>query len=420
MHTGRGSALHTGIIADDLTSAADGGAPFAQAGHRVVVSLDLGAALTERDTDVAALDLDSRARGEEEAAALAAEAGRRLKGVSQLYKTMDSTLRGHVGVEVAAVLLASGRRTALVAPAFPAAGRVTLGGVQRVDGVPVHRTAFAQDPRHAVSESRVARLFDGACPGEVVELTETEMRDPSRVRHALAAARVVVADAATDADLDALVAGAWNCDGLLWVGSPGIAHALARACPTQRATVWANEPRACRPLVLVGSLHPASRAQAMVLAQDAGMQAVQLDPARAGSAFWKPEIERACSACRQVARSGGPILLQSAATAGPDASGLVASALANVVQRLVAEGTVDGLVATGGDTALAVVRALGASGLRLWHELEPGVPIGALVGPYPLPVITKAGGFGDAGTLVRLCGALRGSVLPASEERLYS
>jgi uncharacterized protein YgbK (DUF1537 family) len=59
---------------------------------------------------------------------------------------------------------------------------------------------------------------------------------------------------------------------------------------------------------------------------------------------------------------------------------------------------------TGGETAIAALRALGASGLRLTGELESGVAVGALVGgPFDgLAVVTKAGGFGDPDLLVRL------------------
>jgi 4-hydroxythreonine-4-phosphate dehydrogenase len=35
----------------------------------------------------------------------------------------------------------------------------------------------------------------------------------------------------------------------------------------------------------------------------------------------------------------------------------------------------------------------------LGDEVEPGVPMGVLVGPKPYPVVTKAGGFGGPETL---------------------
>ena len=58
---------------------------------------------------------------------------------------------------------------------------------------------------------------------------------------------------------------------------------------------------------------------------------------------------------------------------------------------------------TGGDTALAVCRALGASALWLDGEIERGMPRGRLAdGPHEgLSVVTKAGGFGGGDALLR-------------------
>ena len=59
----------------------------------------------------------------------------------------------------------------------------------------------------------------------------------------------------------------------------------------------------------------------------------------------------------------------------------------------------------GGDTACAVLSAIEAAGIVLAGEVEPGTPVGAIAGG-PLDgvtIATKAGAFGDDGTLVRLC-----------------
>lgn len=400
--------MHTGIIADDLTSAADGGAPFARYWHRVHVALGIRAAHPRDGADVVALDLDTRARTVAGASLMVSEAALRLRGAHLLLKTMDSTLRGHIGPETTAALLASGRNAALVAPAFPAAGRTTLGGVQHVDGVSVERTAFARDLNHPVAASRIARLFDGAglCP--IAELSGAEARNPSRVRQALATAQVVIADAATDGDLDALVAAvAGDGMSLLWVGSPGIAQALARAYPAKQAWPMNKDAVAHYPLVLVGSLHPASRVQADALAAATTATVIEVHSGADGQDWQDAEVERACEACRRAIPRGGPLIIRSAGRFAPGTSRTVASILGSVAMRLVAEGLVDGLIATGGDTALAAARALGADGFQLRRELEPGIAMGILTGPHPLPMITKAGGFGDAGSLVRLCQALR-------------
>ncbi|CRE33338.1 Uncharacterized protein conserved in bacteria [Bordetella pertussis] len=61
------------------------------------------------------------------------------------------------------------------------------------------------------------------------------------------------------------------------------------------------------------------------------------------------------------------------------------------------------MVATGGDGASAVLAALQASGIALVDEL------GTLTGGQAagLPVVTKAGGFGEQDVLIRAAQAIR-------------
>ena len=61
-----------------------------------------------------------------------------------------------------------------------------------------------------------------------------------------------------------------------------------------------------------------------------------------------------------------------------------------------------GLVLTGGDTAIAVCRALGGSGMVVRQEVAPGIPMCALIGgDYEgAPIVTKAGGFGAEDALL--------------------
>jgi len=81
-------------------------------------------------------------------------------------------------------------------------------------------------------------------------------------------------------------------------------------------------------------------------------------------------------------------------------AGAFVGVLAEVVGALSEEGLFDALVLTGGETAVGVARRLGAKGIRLEGEVEPGIPVGTLLGPSPYRVITKAGAFGEPGTLV--------------------
>ena len=69
---------------------------------------------------------------------------------------------------------------------------------------------------------------------------------------------------------------------------------------------------------------------------------------------------------------------------------------------------VHALVLSGGDTALEVCRALGVVGIRLRHEILPGIPLGTLIGgPYEgVAVVTKAGGFGAVDALAAILEAV--------------
>ena len=68
---------------------------------------------------------------------------------------------------------------------------------------------------------------------------------------------------------------------------------------------------------------------------------------------------------------------------------------------------IGGVVATGGDTAAALLKHWGVTGLRLIGEAEPGVPIGIADGPRPLIVALKAGAFGGDSTLAVARDAVR-------------
>ena len=65
------------------------------------------------------------------------------------------------------------------------------------------------------------------------------------------------------------------------------------------------------------------------------------------------------------------------------------------------------IVATGGDTVYALLAKMGVHGIRLLDEIEPGVPLGLTMGALSIPVVTKAGGFGDAMSLRRSLERLR-------------
>lgn len=345
MHTDYNHSLV--ILADDLTSAADGAAPFVARGQTAFVGR--GRPPRQAGT-VLAVDCASRSVSRSEAAARVAGLTARLADRDVIYKTVDSTLRGHVMAELEACFKASGRKTLVFAPAFPAAGRTTVAGIQLVDGIPVAESVYGRDPVHPARHSALADLV------------------PSCIKN------VVLLDAATQKELDAQIAALPEPEAILWVGSPGMASALARLVPAQTpmASVRAT---AGDVLVVVGSANPRSHRQANHIAQLSGVTLLR-----------------------------GP-------SAREDDPGAVLQRIAAEAAQVLLLGSFDVLVATGGDTMEAILNRLDVREFAILQELEPGFPLGRalLDNGRPLLLAMKAGGFGDDDALRRAVAKLRGA-----------
>ena len=87
----------------------------------------------------------------------------------------------------------------------------------------------------------------------------------------------------------------------------------------------------------------------------------------------------------------------------------VARTLARSAVRVLRNRPVEALVATGGDTAVAILEALGRRALQVVGDLLPGIPYCRLdLDGRRLWLVTKAGGFGTPDTLIEIVRRLRG------------
>jgi uncharacterized protein YgbK (DUF1537 family) len=395
------AATRWAIIADDLTGAADAAAAYGPT-HSSCVILDVESAWP--DAEILSINTESRyLTAQEAAAAVTTAAGRALGQHRRVFKKIDSLLRGNVGVEVAAALvqITQGREKglAIVAPAFPATGRTTEGGIVHINGVPNTEGSFGGDVSAALAPSgltvEVVAGAAGRNPGELARhLREVQERGTD----------AVVLDASTDQDLKAIAAAAELLDfPALLVGSGGLAgHIAARDEGT--AARNAQERHVSRTLTVIGSYSGLARQQTDALV-DAGAEHITLDHAT----LEEPAV------ARQVAEA----MARTDVVLTPDPMGIVDKSQALVVAEALARATAagighcDALVLTGGETATAVLKALGAGSFTVLGEVEPGVVMSLLPEPLPL-LVTKAGAFGDAGTLARTKQFLTGTTTEMS------
>lgn len=325
------------IIADDLTGACDAAVHFAVRGARTLVSVagECG------EADAIAVSTESRDCDE---AAIAA----RIQALAHLrapviFKKIDSVLRGRPGFEIAEAIRAFGRETAVVTPAFPALGRRVRDGHLHVDGL-----------RETVDVAAKLRA-DGL--GEAEE-------------------HCSFPDAATDEDLARVVEyGDRLKKRVLWVGSGGLASAVANRVCGPAWTPAEPPPRSGPVIYFLGSTHTATMAQQRHLLDARPATLLHADKAKrlAHDSHSVVRIERGVTPAERVAA-----LLESAHPAA--------------------------IVASGGDTVSLVCGAIGARAIDLRGEIVPGLPWGLIVGCRldGVPIATKSGGFGAPDALVRV------------------
>lgn len=410
---------HLVIMADDLTGACDTAAQFLGRGLRPHLFLDPGE--IRPGLKVVAADTDSRGRSPAEAygrvkraAQAAADAG-----YKEVYKKIDSTLRGQIGAEVDAVMDQVRFSLAAVCPAFPRMGRTTRDGIHRVGGVPVAQTEAARDPSTPVIESDLCALLraqSGRRSGLIDLATLRAGRGGAETERLIRdGVELIVFDAETDGDL-ALVVRVMAGRRPLWVGSAGLAGQLP-VTPGSAADI--PLPHGARQVLMVaGSASAVTRAQVGRLE---GVAVVRLDPSAIWSQGWEGEIDRCHQTLAGALSEGKDAVLcvaGSAAVVATDTgrtgvapgevAARIAAGLAEVAARGLPGSAVRGLVLTGGETARAVCSRLGLNQIELLGEVEPGVPLGRFTTRPSLFAVTKAGSFGSDETLLRSLRALKG------------
>jgi len=400
------------IIADDLTGAADSAVQFRQAGFSAVV---LAQPASHRSAwpraQVVSLSLNTRDASPAAVRRIWERQAPTIRALAQdalVYHKIDSTLRGHPGLEVRLLLDCLGAASAIVVPAFPKLGRHTVDGVHRVYGVPLAETEYSRTRRRSLPTSHLPDLLmagDDARPIHLpwqvidggVEIVAQWLRE--RLDEPC---RLITADAADEHHLDILTQAVLPLVGrVLLVGSAGWAERLAMACKG----VLADMPTGPGALGVVGSLSAIATRQVEV-ASEAGVTVVQCAPPSAHAMLG--DTARDWQSVVHTLAAGRSVLLWTnpgdPRAAARSAGQRVLRTVADRVRALLSTTPVSGLMIVGGDTAQTVFRALHASGLVLAGEVAPGVPYGRLLhGPFAgLPTATKAGGFG-ADTVLKEC-----------------
>jgi uncharacterized protein YgbK (DUF1537 family) len=406
------------IIADDATGANASAAMFSASGLNAV-TVDGSASRGQVDvirgtTDVVVCNTATRLAEGARAAQAVAQAATTWWPADLVAKRIDSTLRGNITHELAALLetvgALSGRRPlGVVCAAHPLAGRSTIDGFQHIQGVRLEHAG----PSMSVSlvDSHVATLLRAGSRLSGREVMMANLRrGADDCKDELESAidndeNFVSYDSETLGDVQ-LVAGAiaglldQRPDIIVITVDPGpLTHAVGhmiRTRPGPRGPV----------LVALGSVTGITRQQLAALMSSQQAATVPIVEPTGHALLSVPDV--VAEVQRALDRTGpkGSVVLSSIPDRGFPSSSLgsaIPRAMAAVVRSCLDQRSYAGLFLSGGEVASAVINALSAIGLRTRGEVVPLTVSGSLVGgPWSgLEVITKGGLVGGEGLLAR-------------------
>ena len=419
------------VIADDLTGGNATGVLLRKMNYHANTVLNLSEVAPEMlaACDCVIYPTDSRGLTPELAYARVREACEKLAGddVKVWSHRIDSTLRGNLGSETDAMLDFLGESyVAIAAPCFPATRRVVCGGYMLVEGIPLHKTSIAIDPKAPVKTSDVAALFRAQSKYGVGSI---QMNDLMHGKHYLAdrikemaqaGDRTIVLDCVTQEDLD-LIADACITSRLNIIAvDPGVfTSTLARKLITPSA-----KREKSKILAVVGTVHPNAKIQMehLWLSQRTYNVFVETKKLLESDAKREEEIARVTAEVlencgrNQISTVTGdgiypdkridfrPYMEKSGLSLN-DVSGIINSAFAEIAHRIFsAEPTFRAMYTSGGDITVAVCERFGTAGLRLLDEVLPLAAYGTfLEGPFDgVHIITKGGSQGDS-TAINQC-----------------
>lgn len=341
-------------------------------------------------------------------------------------KRIDSTLRGNLGAETDAMLDSLGEEyIAIAAPCFPDSGRIVVGGYMLVNGLPLHKTDIAIDPKNPVKVSEAELLFKEQSRYNVSSIQLKHLMYGKHYladlinRHAMGGSRIIVMDCITQEDLDLIADAVLVSKRKVVAVDPGVFTAtIARKLITPAENKEKNKI-----LAVVGSVNPNTTVQMeeLWLSQRTHNVFVKTKELLAGEKRKEAEISRVS---QEIVKEAGKYVVSTITGDGiypenridfqPYAkehacsidalTGVINDAFAEITYRILKEDrSFKGLYTSGGDVTVAVCRRFGTAGISLMDEVLPLAAYGQfLKGEFDgVHLITKGGSQGNKDAINR-------------------
>jgi uncharacterized protein YgbK (DUF1537 family) len=413
-----------GIIADDLTGANDAALQFhiKGAGTQILLSDEVEPE-NVKNTQVWAISTESRNISPGDAYEKVQRAVRMFVekiNPDYVYKKIDSTLRGNMAVEIAAILEILCWDAAVVVPAFPAEARMTIGGYHLCKGMPIERTEIARDPHSPISESHIPTLLRKQLPEDCAELvgsielnTITKGAGPilMKLNELIEKGKkIIVVDAVSTVDIEQIALAINKTDyKILPTGASAFAQALSALwfADLENRHVPVTIPKLPK-LVISGSATQITATQIDKLAHsefdDVTMIDLDLKTILGGV-----KEELTAQAVKALGKNGTVVVNTShliinyngfgdeyESLTKADLAGLITDFLADLTRRVIEQKQVI-LVTLGGETSYKCCMAIDADQLQLVDEVVHAIALSKSNAGW---IVTKSGNLGGVNTLI--------------------
>ncbi len=368
---------------------------------RALVSFDRNYDPSEDRGRVVVVNTNSRGLSEAESRKAVSSVINSFPEAARIVKRFDTTLRGHLGAELSAIMAERPQAAAIIVPSYPASGRLCIGGYQMVNGIPVDRTEVGSDPGWPISNSFVPGYFE--CDGTRVNHISLEEVNAgfevlnTRLQELVHPGTMVLVDACSDGDIAMIARATALIDQELILVSPGAFISIALGMRHRH-----EEHRIV--VAVIGSTTEQTRRQVSALEEKYTVSYLNL-PVSAIVDNSTNEVVKGFLDKWDPDRTEVLVVRTNEQRASTDLQQRITHALARTSQIIIDQINVGiaGLILSGGETAMAVLDRSGTSSIRPEVELDTLVMGGTMLNGTMsgTKIVTKGGLVGGPSILLK-------------------
>lgn len=425
------------VIADDLTGANDTGVQFYKHGYNVDVAIEdykLSKTIqSNKENQARVLVIDTETR--EENLMITKEKLNSVLGKFEfleqdiIYKKIDSTLRGNIGAEIEIIMNIFAKDLCIISPTFSSNKRFTIGGYLIVNNQPLGLSSYNDKRLDPGKASFIPEIIaeQTQLPIGMIELKEV-IKGKESIFKALrklyySGKKIIIVDSMTKKHLQDILYSATRIKAkIMLAGSAGLAECLAEknTLAKQKLDLSFNE----FPFLIVnGSRNRISNQQINYLVENKNAFIFNLNVADLladkfaikkyyddilkdySKSNFKYLIIRPdpCFINQEIIKD----LIKEYELDFRQLGTIIRNKTAELVESLIKYYQIKNMIITGGDTLVGICQKLGVKELKIMGEVLPGIPLTESVElnyfkKSKLNFITKAGGFGEPDTLLKV------------------